>query len=81
MFVRCSLKLGNCPLRETRPIGGARIKRGHPAALPAEDRFKLCDRRAVFSRACRSDLTNTVRGLCDTGLAASHTKHVAEGLL
>ena len=37
------------------------IERGHPAALPAEDRFKLRHRCAVLGRARGRDLAQTMR--------------------
>jgi len=37
------------------------IERGHPAALPAEDRFELRHRGAVLGRARGRDLAQTTR--------------------
>jgi hypothetical protein len=47
--------------RQLLAVGGFGVERGHTTALPAEDHFELCHRRAVLGGAGRCDLAATVR--------------------
>jgi hypothetical protein len=81
---RCSLlvrKLVHRLFGEPHAIGLARIVRRHPAAVPAEDRLELGDRRAVLGGARGCDLAHAVGGAWHTGNTTRFAEFVAEGFL
>ena len=80
MFSRCSTELGHGAFRQTRPVGRACVKRGHAAATPSEDRFKLSNRGAAVRSAGRADLAHTMRGFRDARSVAGIAEQIPEGL-
>ena len=74
MFTSRSFEFGHRALGQARPIGGARVERGHTTSLPSKDRFQLGDRCAVIGRPGRADLADAVGTL----VHASQPARVAE---
>ena len=81
MFTSRSFEFGHRALGQARPIGGARVERGHTTSLPSKDRFQLGDRCAVIGRPGRADLADAVGTLVHASQPARVAEEVTERLL